>query len=118
MSKKVANNVRLLSVTFQVFGTYTHGKLKGRTNPKESVLMTYHQRSIRNGLVGRKEDERVYMRDFINHLKVDTDDAFFQIVDHVEEPQEDKAKLIIEKIKSKVLASDMNKVLRGEPVLA
>lgn len=31
----------MFKVTFDVFGTYTHGKLAGKVNPKASVLMTF-----------------------------------------------------------------------------
>lgn len=137
-SNSISNNARLLSVTFQVFGVYTHGALKGKTNPKESVLVTFFQRSIKNGLVTDPKHERVYMKDFIAAIRTETDNAFFRIHSFEEEPKIEKTKkeVIVEKIRAKVaqglsmsaflnkehreetIQDEVEKILRGDPVIA
>ena len=62
-----ANKTRIDSVTFEVFGTYTHGRLAGKVNPRQSVTMTLN--------AGSKDS----VKDVINRLKSATLDAFFRI---------------------------------------
>lgn len=54
----------MLKVIFQVWGTYTHGKLAGRVNPKSLVEMTFYGQEV---------------RDAVSKLGAQTDGAFYKI---------------------------------------
>jgi hypothetical protein len=62
MSENLSGHIR---VTFDVFGTYTHGKLLGKVNPRESVRLSMIRKNMKQA------------KGAVVHM---TDGAFYKIV--------------------------------------